>query len=363
MLFEPITLAGVKLKNRIVRAATYEKMADEDGRVTDELIELYEALARGGSGLIITGFALVHPNGRATPRMLSIHAESFIEGLRELTDSVHREGGVIAVQLVHGGRYCPPLMLGGKPPLAPSEMYDRFIRMNSRAMTEAEIWAVVEAFGDSAWRARAAGFDAVELHAAHGYLISSFLSPYTNLRDDYWGGDEERRSHFAEEVLKAVRNAVGNDYPVLIKINADDLIEGGLTPDESLRQLKRLEPLGLDAVEISGGVRESRVSTIRPDIHRPEDEAYFKDTGKLFKEALSAPIILTGGMRSRGVMEGVLERGEADLVGISRPLIREPDLPNLMHEGKEKADCISCNKCTRFNKIDYVHCMQLKEPD
>jgi 2,4-dienoyl-CoA reductase-like NADH-dependent reductase (Old Yellow Enzyme family) len=157
MLFEPFTLAGLKLRNRIVRAATYEKLADEDGRVTDRLIELYEALARGGSGLIITGFALVHPTGRATPKMLSIHAESFIERLRELTDSVHLEGGVIAVQLVHGGRYCPPLMLGGKPPLAPSEMYDRFIRMNSRAMTEAEIWTVIEAFADSAWRARAAG--------------------------------------------------------------------------------------------------------------------------------------------------------------------------------------------------------------
>jgi 2,4-dienoyl-CoA reductase-like NADH-dependent reductase (Old Yellow Enzyme family) len=160
-----------------------------------------------------------------------------------------------------------------------------------------------------------------------------------------------------------VRNAVGSDYPVLIKINADDLVEGGLTPDESLRQLKRLEPLGLDAVEISGGMRESKVKTIRPDIHRPEEEAYFKDAGKLFKENLSIPVILTGGMRSREVMEGVLESGEADLVGMSRPLIREPDLPNLMREGKDKADCISCNKCTRFNKIDYVHCLQIKEPD
>ncbi len=344
-----------------MRAATYEKLADADGRVTDRLIELYEAIARGGAGLIITGYALVHPSGRATPRMLSIHAESFIEGLRELTDSVHREGGVIAVQLVHGGRYCPPLLLGGKPPIAPSEMYDRFTRMNSRAMTEAEIWTVIDAFADAAWRARAAGFDALELHAAHGYLISSFLSPYTNLRDDYWGGDEERRSHFAEEVLKAVRNAVGSDYPVLIKINADDLVEGGLKPDESLRYIRRLEPLGLDAVEISGGVREARVKTIRPDIHRPEEEAYFRDAGKLFKDNLSLPVILTGGMRSRDVMEGVLESKEADLVGISRPLIREPDLPNLMREGKEKADCISCNKCTRFNKIDYVRCMQIKE--
>jgi len=360
MLFEPYSLSGLRLGNRIVRAATYEKMADDDGRVTDRLVELYEELARGGSGLLITGFALVHPSGRAGPKMLSAHAESYIERLKELTDAVHREGGLIALQLVHGGRQCPPLLLGGEQAIAPSEMYDRFTRSNSRAMTEAEIWTVIEAFGDAAWRARSAGFDAVELHGAHGYLISSFLSPYTNRRDDYWGGDEERRSHFAEEVLKSVRSAVGGNYPVIMKVNADDLMEGGITPEESLRQVRRLEQQGLDAVEISGGMKDSRVRTIRPDIHRAEDEAYFKDSGKLFKDALNIPVILTGGMRSRGVMEGVLERGEADLVGMSRPLIREPDLPNLMRDGKERADCISCNKCTRFNKMDYVHCVQLK---
>ncbi len=359
MLFEPITFAGLGLKNRVVRSATYVKMADPDGRVTDQLIENYVGLARGGAGLIITGFALVHPLGRAAPKMLSLHAESFMEGLRRLTGAVHSEGGIIAVQLVHGGRQSPPLLLGGARALAPSEMYDRFTRSTSKAMDEAEIWEVVDAFADAAWRARSAGFDAVQLHAAHGYLISSFLSPYTNRRDDYWGGDEERRSHFAEEVLKAVRQAVGSDYPVLAKINADDLVEGGLKPDESLRHVRRLEPLGLDAVEISGGMRDSRIKTIRPDIRMPEDEAYFRDAGKLFKENLGIPVILTGGMRSRDVMEEVLKRGEADMVGMSRPLIREPDLPNLMREGKEAADCISCNKCTRFTKLPYVFCKEL----
>jgi 2,4-dienoyl-CoA reductase-like NADH-dependent reductase (Old Yellow Enzyme family) len=359
VLFEPISLAGLRLRNRIVRSATYEKMADPDGRVTDRLIDNYAGLARGGAGLIITGFALVHPSGRAAPQMLSLHADSFMEGLGRLTLAVHREGGVIAVQLVHGGRQCPPLMLGGARALSPSEMYDRFTRSTSKAMEEAEIWTVVDAFADAAWRARSAGFDALELHAAHGYLISSFLSPYTNRRDDYWGGDEERRSHFAEEVLKAVRQSVGSDYPVLIKINADDLVEGGLKPGESLRHVRRLEPLGLDAVEISGGMRDSRIKTIRPDILAPEDEAYFRGAGKLFKDGLGIPVILTGGMRSREVMEGVLERGEADLVGMSRPLIREPDLPNLMREGKGAADCISCNKCTRFNKLPFVFCKEL----
>ncbi len=361
MLFEPITFAGLKLKNRMVRSATYMKMADEDGRVTERLIELYKELARGGVGLIITGFALVHPSGRATSQMLSIHAESYIDGLRRLTDAVHSEGGVVAVQLVHGGRQCSPLMLGGARPLAPSEMYDRLTRSTSKAMAEDEIWMVIDAFAEAAWRARAAGFDALELHAAHGYLISSFLSPFTNRREDYWGGDEERRSHFAEEVLKATRQAAGADFPVLIKINADDLIEGGLGPEESLRQVRRLEPLGLDAVEISGGLRESPIKTIRPNIREPEDEAYFRDAGKLFKNNLSIPVILTGGMRSREVMEGVLKRGEADMVGLSRPLIREPNLPRLMLEGKDRADCISCNKCTRFTKLPHVMCKELEK--
>jgi 2,4-dienoyl-CoA reductase-like NADH-dependent reductase (Old Yellow Enzyme family) len=361
MLFKGLTFAGLKLKNRTVRSATYMKMADEDGKVTNHLIGTYEGLARGGVGLIITGFALVHPSGRAAPKMLSIHANSFVDGLKRLTDAVHREGGLIAVQLVHGGRQCPPLLLGGKPPLAPSALYDRVTKTTSKAVTEADIWMVIDAFADAAWRASSAGFDAVQIHAAHGYLISSFLSPYTNQRDDYWGGDEERRSHFAEEVLKSIRQAVGTDYPVLIKINADDLIEGGLTPEESLRHVRRLEPSGLDAVELSGGMKESPIKTIRPDILKPEDEAYLKDAGRLFKKNMSIPVILTGGMRSRDVMEGVLKRGEADLIGISRPLIREPGLPNLMKEGKAAADCISCNKCTRFTRLPYVRCKQIKE--
>ncbi|MDP2167718.1 MAG: NADH:flavin oxidoreductase [Thermodesulfovibrionales bacterium] len=359
MLLEPFSFSGLSLKNRIVRSATYEKRADEDGHVTDFLIGLYNDLARGGSGLIITGNALVHPSGRSIPRMLSIHSDIYIEGLRMLTDAVHGEGGIIAVQLVHGGRQCPLVLLGGARPLAPSEVPDTSSGITPKAMTDAEIWEVIDAFGEAAGRAQAAGFDAVELHGAHGFLISGFLSPHTNRRDDYWGGDEERRFHFVEEVSKAARKAVGKEYPVLIKMNADDLLPSGIKPEEGLRAALRLEASGIDAVEISGGMRESAVKTIRPDILKPEEEAYFRDSGRLFKGRLRIPVILTGGMRSMAVMEDALKKGEADLIGLSRPLIREPELPELMKGGKEKADCISCNGCTAFAELDHVRCTQV----
>jgi len=359
MLFEPFSFSGLSLRNRLVRSATYEKRADEDGFVTESLIELYEDLTRGGIGLIVTGNALVHPSGRTIPQMTCIHSDIYIQGLRKLTAAVHELDGVIAIQLVHGGRQSFPILLGGSDPLAPSAVYDTSTKIMPRAMTDTEIWEIIDTFADAARRARIAGFDGVQIHGAHGYLVSEFLSSYTNRRDDYWGGDEERRFHFLEEVYKAVRKEVGEDYPVMIKMNADDLMEGGLKVDEAVRIAVRLEELGLDAVEVSGGMYESSRKTVQPDILTPDDEAYFRNGGKAFKSKLHIPVILVGGMRSKSIMEDVLLKGEADLISLSRPLIREPDLPNKFREGKEKADCISCNGCMDFGKLDIVECIQL----
>lgn len=360
MLFEPFSFSGLSLKNRLVRSATYEKRADEDGFVTESLIELYEDLTRGGIGLIVTGNALVHPSGRTIPQMTCIHSDIYIQGLRKLTAAVHELDGVIAIQLVHGGRQSFPILLGGSDPLAPSAVYDTSTKIMPRAMIDAEIWKVIDAFADAARRARIAGFDAVQIHGAHGYLVSEFLSPHTNRRDDYWGGDEERRFHFLEEVYKAMRKEVGEDYPVMIKMNADDLMEGGLKVDEAVKMVVRLEELGLDAVEVSGGMYESSRKTVQPDILTPDDEAYFRTNGKAFKNKLHIPVILVGGMRSRAVMEEVLQKGEADLISLARPLIREPGLPNKFRKGTEKADCISCNGCMDFGKLDVVECIQLR---
>ncbi|MCL4476230.1 MAG: NADH:flavin oxidoreductase [Nitrospirae bacterium] len=360
MLFEPFSFSGLNLKNRLVRSATYEKRADEDGFVTESLIELYEDLTRGGIGLMITGNALVHPSGRTIPQMTCIHSDIYIQGLRKLTSAVHELDGVIAIQLTHGGRQSFPILLGGNDPLAPSAVYDSSTKIMPRAMTDTEIWEIIDAFADAARRARIAGFDAVQIHSAHGYLVSEFLSPYTNRRDDYWGGDEERRFHFPEEVYKAMRKEVGEDYPIMIKMNADDLIEGGLRGDEAVKIAVRLEELGLDAVEVSGGMYESNRKTAQPDILSPDEEAYFRNHGRAFKSKLHIPVMLVGGMRSRTVMEDVLQKGEADLISLARPLIREPDLPNKFREGKEGADCISCNGCMDFGKLDVVECIQLR---
>ncbi len=384
-LLEPASIAGLRLRNRMVRAATHEKLADENGAVTPELLDMYQTLAEGGSGLIITGGAIVHPSGRTLRQMVSAHADSFSGGLARLADAVHSSGGLLALQLFHGGRHCSPKVINFDRPLAPTALHDASTDTQPRAMEGAEVWDMVDAFASAAFRARAAGFDAIELQAAHGYLISSFLSPRTNLRDDYWGGDEERRSHFAEEILKAIREEVGTNFPIIVKLNADDHMPGGIAPEEAARIALKVELAGADAIEVTGGTRESdppilrkKISSDRADradranradkAEEPDEpnepneaegkEGYYRAAGRLFKKTLSIPVILTGGFRTRAAMEDALAKGEADLIGLSRPLICEPDLPRLFMDCAPDSYCTSCNKCARFSRIDSVRCFE-----
>jgi 2,4-dienoyl-CoA reductase-like NADH-dependent reductase (Old Yellow Enzyme family) len=361
-LFDEFDLAGLKLKNRIVRAATFEKRADENGTVTDDLLEFYQGLARGGAAFIITGGALVHPSGRTLRQMLSAHADSFTDGLGKLAEAIRSNGALSALQLFHGGRHCLPRVINWEVPLAPSEVHDTSSDTTPRAMADSEIWAMVDSFASVAFRAQSAGFDAVEIHAAHGYLISSFLSPCTNLRDDYWGGDEPRRAHFLEEILKAVRDAVGDGYPVIVKLNADDQMEGGITRDEAVRIALLAEHAGADAIEISGGTRESDPPILRKPKKGDEPEGYpegyYRSAGRLMKNTLSVPVILTGGFRTLEAMESAIESKEADMIGLSRPLICEPDLPLKLREGATRTKCTSCNKCSRYSRIDSVRCVE-----
>jgi 2,4-dienoyl-CoA reductase-like NADH-dependent reductase (Old Yellow Enzyme family) len=359
-LFEPFSFAGLYLKNRLVRSATYEKRADLDGVATEALVEFYADLARGGAGLIITGHTLIHPSGLAAPQMLCIHNDHYMDPLKRLTDTVHELGGVIAMQLSHGGRQCIPKLLGGIQPIAPSAVYDPSIKVTPREMEDGEIWQLVEAFADGAWRAFNAGFDAVQIHAGHGYLVNEFLSPHTNRRNDYWGGDEEMRFHFLGEILEAIKREVGANLPVMVKLNADDFISGGLRPDEGLRIAKRLQMSGVCAVEVSGGMMEAGSLTVRPHIDSEEKEAYFRRSAGMFSRELDIPVILVGGIRTRSVAEDILQKGDAALVSLARPLLREPDLPKKFMEGKERADCTSCNNCLRIFKLDRIHCTQIK---
>ncbi len=360
MLFEPYSLAGIEIKNRIVRSATYEKRADIDGFVTDSIIEFYTELVKGGVGLIITGNALVHVTGRSVQSMLCIHNDHYIEKLKLLTGAVHALGGKIFIQLVHGGRQCFPSLLGGQTPIAPSAVYDPSTKITPREISNEEIWEIIEAFGESARRAVEAGFDGIQIHGAHGYLVNEFLSPHTNRRKDYWGGDDETRFHFLEEIYESMRKEIGYTVPIIIKMNADDYVEKGLSPYDSLKIAVRLQGLGMNAIEVSGGMYEAGNKTVQLNILKPEQEAYFREHGSLFKKELNIPIILVGGIRSRAVAEDILQSKDADLIALSRPLIREPDLPDKFKQGKERADCISCNGCMKFMKLDAVKCTQLK---
>ena len=342
ILFEAGSIAGLELKNRLVRSATAERMCDEDGRPEQAMIELYANLARGGVGLIITGHAFVHESGKAHPTMTAVHRDDLVPSLRALTEVVHQADGKVVMQINHAGRNTSEKVIG-RTPVAPSPVSRVKGGPRPHELTEAEIEELVGAFGRAAGRAKAAGFDGVQLHGAHGYLINQFCSPASNWRRDRWGGSIARRLRFLEEVAAAARDEVGGDYPLLIKLGIQDSVRDGLTLDDGVEIVRHLADWGLDAVEISGGMG---ATSARKDILRPEDEAYFLPQARRAREATDLPLILVGGMRSLAVMESILAEGTADFISMSRPLIREPDLPNQWREGRtEPAACISCNNC------------------
>ena len=340
-LFEPGKIAGLTLANRLVRSATAEYMADKAGRPEPPLVEMYEALARGGVGLIVTGHAFVHRSGRCRLTMTGVHNDDLIPSLEALTKAVHGQGGKVVMQINHGGRKCDEDAIDEEP-LAPSPVPRTRGGPRPRELSQAQIRELIGAYGRAAGRAKAAGFDGVQLHGAHGYLINQFNSPATNWRRDAWGGSVARRLRFLEEVAAAVRDEVGGDYPVLIKLGIQDFVRDGLTLDDGVEIVRHLADWGIDALEISGGLGGRN---IRKDILRPDQEAYFLPQARQAREATDLPLILIGGLRSTLVMARILEEGTADFIALSRPLIREPDLPRRFQEGQDKASCISCNRC------------------
>lgn len=345
-LFEPAHINGMTLRNRVVRSATFEGMANPDGSCTPRLVELMGTLARGGVGLIMTGYAYVNQRGKSRPGQLGVHSHELIPGLAEMASCVHREGGKIAMQIAHAG--CNSYVLPQEQPaLGPSCM--NLTGHPCESMAVDEITTVVGDFAAAAKRAHEAGFDGVQLHGAHGYLLSQFLSPYYNKRADGYGGPLEKRARLTLEVFRAVRAAVGESYPVMIKINSDDYLEGGFTRQEMVRLAEMLEREGIDAIEISGGTHLSppEYSFSRPTGVVPEDqELYFAEAATLYKSRVTVPLILVGGIRSYGVAERVLEDGLADFVSLCRPFIREPGLVRRWETGdRRRAACISCNRC------------------
>lgn len=345
-VFEETKIGSMLLQNRLFRSATWEGMCEEDGRPTSKLAAYYGHLARGRIGLIISGYAFVRADGKQLPGQMGIQQDGFAASMRVLTDAVHREGGRICLQLVHSGGQTSSRIINTQP-IAPSALQVDQYPETPAELSLSNIEELVMLFGAGARRAREYGFDAVQLHASHGYLINQFLSPLTNHRSDAYGGSTENRLRFLMEVYRSVRSSVGNDFPVLVKLNGSDNLEGGLELEDAVEAAKALDEEGVDAIEVSGGTPASGLRTpVRQGIDSREQEAYNLPLAYRIKNAVDCPVAVVGGMRSLEVVEGVIRREEADYVAMSRPFIREPALAMRWGAGDEvKARCISCNGC------------------
>jgi 2,4-dienoyl-CoA reductase-like NADH-dependent reductase (Old Yellow Enzyme family) len=359
------------LKNRLVRAATSETMATDDGAATDELINLYSDLARGGAGLIITGHIYVEPRGQYEPRQLGLDHDSRIAPLARVTDAVHRNGGIIFAELSHAGSQS---LIPQIVPLAPSIVPNAIFARPPTEMTDADIRKVIADFGTAAARAKRAGFDGIHLHSGNGYLLAQFNSPHTNRRDDRWGGDAQRRMQFILDVYGAVREATAPDFPITARLGLADAVSNGLAVEDGLDIARQLAARGLAALEVTYGVMTSYRENIRPYagttrwraiadgmLHRtfsaPVAEAYYRPFARAAKSAIDIPIILIGGLRSTGVMDDVVRSGDADFLAMARPFVREPDLANKIARGRRgPVDCVSCNICFLHEGIDPLQC-------
>jgi len=345
-LFESTSIKKMVLANRFVRSATWEGLANEDGSVTSRLNDISAQLSQGGIGLIITGHAYVSPEGQATPLQLGAYSDKLLPGLSEMTKIVHGAGGKIIMQLAHAGSHAAS-SLSKLDSIGPSSV-KKGSQLFGKEMTRYDIKRVMKAFSDAAIRAQTAGFDGVQIHGAHGYLLSQFLSPFFNKRIDEYGGDIGNRARFILEVLEAIRNAVGPDFPILIKLNSEDFIPNGFTVQDMLSTAKMLEKNGIDAIEMSGGTIVSGKNipsrAVKPDSGQPD--VYYEASARQFKKKVWIPLILVGGIRTFETSEKLINEGVTDYIAFSRPLIREPGLVNRWKSGDRRtALCISDNGC------------------
>ncbi len=367
----PGRIGPLALRNRLVRAATSETMATDDGTATEALVRLYRDLARGGVGLMISGHIFVLPEGQYEPKQLALYDDRFIAPLRQVTDAVHGEGGVIFAELSHAGSQS---LIPEVRPVAPSVIPNAIFSRPPEELDEAGIARIVTAFGDAAARAKAAGFDGIHLHSGNGYLLSQFNSPLTNRRNDDWGGSGAARSRFLLAVCRAVRRSVGPGFPVTLRLGLVDAVAGGCEIDEGLERARAAVAEGIDAIEVSYGVMSAYQQNIRPYVgvtprqaladgmlHRlladPVPEAYYRRYARRLKQAVGVPVILVGGLRSKEVMASVIDEGDADFLAMARPFVREPALPRkLLEPGRTRVACVSCNLCFKHEGIDALRC-------
>lgn len=348
-IFEATRVGHLELKNRLWRSATWLNMADEKGHLTTELIACYEDLARGGVSTIITGYAHIIEEEQPNSGMLGIYADEFIEAYRPFVKRIHELDAKLVMQICYGGS-STWFKLNDRIIFGPSAVKNLRYGITPREMSTENIRTVIDAYAQSARRVKEAGFDGVQLHAAHSYLYSQFLSPYFNRRKDAYGGSIENRARIIFETLEAVRKEVGSDYPVLIKMHCtDDWDENGLKVEESLWLAKELEKRGITAIEFSGGNPDPKYPLKRPirtQILKREKQAYFYEYTKQIAAELSIPVISVGGHRNVDLMEDMLNNSNISYISLSRTLFSEPDLPNKWMEDRAyDPRCTSCAKC------------------
>ncbi|HOY33051.1 MAG TPA: NADH:flavin oxidoreductase [Bacteroidales bacterium] len=390
MVFETAEIGSIKLKNRIIRSATHEGLADEAGYPTGSLLKKYEVLARNDVGCIITGFAGIMQNGKSNSRnMLMIHDDSYIDSYAQITQKIHEYQTPVILQIVHCGSQTRSKVTGF-PTVAPTAIRNKsFNETLPKELSEQEIIEIILNFTDAIVRAKKAGFDGVQLHIAHGFLLSEFLSSYSNRRTDKWGGTTENKFRIIREILDQAKFRV-EDFPVLVKLNAHDGRRGGMTLAESVEIAQMLEKSGCAAIEVSCGVHEDGLYTVRGDI-LPVDAAFrynfrYKSYPKIVKglakqivplltkkikpytgyniayayeirKNVSIPVIVVGGIRSIAEINKIISEKKADFVSMSKPFIIEPNIVKKFKDGAQpKSRCIDCNYCTIAAEEESLKC-------
>ncbi|TVT79892.1 NADH:flavin oxidoreductase/NADH oxidase family protein [Acinetobacter colistiniresistens] len=340
-LQQPLQLAcGISVPNRIAKSAMSEQLADRHGSPTTDIQQLYAAWARGGTGLLITGNVMIDHRAFVEPRNVVLEDEQFLQAHKLWAQAAQANGSKIIMQINHPGRVAVLPLL--KKPIAPSAVGLDLPAMNlirvPRAMSETEILEQIQRFATTAALAVKAGFDGVQVHAAHGYLLSQFLSPLANTRSDQWGGSPENRRRILIETVRAVRQVIGKNKIISVKLNSADFQKGGLSQEESVQIALALEAEGIDLLEVSGGNYESPAQLGYAPERQAQRDAYFLDYASALRQHSRLPLMLTGGLRNVELMNRIVADGTVDVVGLARPFALQPDLAKQLLAGKSVAE-------------------------
>lgn len=342
-LFSPFKIKHCELKNRIVMPSLASFLIEGDGSITENSIEHYRRRARGGPAMVFMEACAVSPEGIVSPHQARIYDDKFVEGLAKIATAMKSEGTVPAVQLHHGGRQISSKVIGRRP-VAPSNLPCPAIKGEVDPLSIGEIQELVRKFGDAATRAMQAGFELIEIHGAHGYLINQFLSGFSNIREDRYGGDLFKRTQFAKEIVQEIRNRVGHTFPISFKISAMEFVEKGLVVEDSIRILKILVDAGIDVVQVSAGNDATPEWISQPMFMK---KACLADFAQEINKSLPIPVMAVGRINDPFIAEEIIAQGKADLVCIGRGLLADPEMPIKAKEGRidDIRTCIACNTC------------------